>query len=270
MCRVRVKYRGQSAQTHFFVVGDEYTPLLGRTWIRKLRINLFDLENQVENTSVNEVNNSTLVTEIKTKYAELFEKKIGKIPNEKCTLHLRDNAVPKFLPARILLYAMKEKVETELKLLEESGIISKVNSTDWGSPLVTIPKPDDTVRLYVDYKTTVNNQLVDDHYPIPKIEDVLNNLQEGKIFCKIDIYKAYLHLEVDESSKLMQTILTHLGTYVVNRLLFGIKVAPNEFHRVMSKILDGLEGLEKYFDDIIVYGDTEEQCYERKNSVMSG
>lgn len=77
-------------------------------------------------------------------------------------------------------------------------------------------------------------------------------MQERQVFCKLDIYKAYLHVELDEETKLMQTILTHLITFKVNRLLQGIKTEPNEFQRIVSKISSNLDGVVSYFNDIII------------------
>ncbi|XP_055924024.1 uncharacterized protein K02A2.6-like [Eupeodes corollae] len=109
------------------------------------------------------------------------------------------------------------------------------------SPLVIIPKPDGKVRLCVDYKVGVNPQLETAHYPIKRIDELLNQLRNSKYFCRLDLYKAYLHVLVDEESKQVQTISTHRGTYRMNRLSFGIKTAPSEFNRILDQILQGLE-----------------------------
>jgi len=129
--------------------------------------------------------------------------------------------------------------------------------------LVVIPKPDGKLRLCVDYKVAVNPQLESAHYPIPKIEAILNNLRNSKYFCTIDLHKAYLHVLMDKESKKIQTISTQRGTYLVNRLSFGIKTAPSEFHQILDQILAKLDGIITYFDDIIIYGKSIEQTYQR-------
>lgn len=125
---------------------------------------------------------------------------------------------------------------------------------------MVLRKPDGNVRLCVSYNMGVNEQLVNVNYPIKKIDEVLNSLRNSKYFCRLDIYKAYLHLRVDEESSIIQTISTHRGTYKVNRLSFGIKVAPAEFNRVGDQILRGLTKTIAYFDDIIVHRKTLEEC----------
>lgn len=61
-----------------------------------------------------------------------------------------------FKKARPLPYALKETVEKELDRLEAMGIISKVNRSDWASPLIVVPKADKSLRIYGDYMDTIN------------------------------------------------------------------------------------------------------------------
>ncbi|XP_055916502.1 uncharacterized protein K02A2.6-like [Eupeodes corollae] len=197
------------------------------------------------------------------KYSTIFEQRVGCIPNVVCSLKLKEKTKPIYVREREVPFALREKVEKELDELENDGIISKVNTSDWGSPLVIIPKPDGKVRLCVDYKVGVNPQLETAHYPIKRIDELLNQLRNSKYFCRLDLYKAYLHVLVDEESKQVQTISTHRGTYRMNRLSFGIKTAPSEFNRILDQILQGLEGTLSYFDDIIIHGATVTECKER-------
>lgn len=118
--------------------------------------------------------------------------------------------------------------------------------------MVVIPKPDGSVRLCVDYKIAVNPQLKGAHYPIPRIDDILRSLRNAKFFCTLDLFKAYFHVLVDDESRNIQTTSTHRGTYKMNQLSFGIKTAPSEFHRILDQILNDLEGITTYFDDIVV------------------
>lgn len=147
--------------------------------------------------------------------------------------------------------------------MEKNGIITKINTSDWGSPLVVVPKADGRFRMCVDYKVGVNPQLEEAHHPIPKIENALNKLRDSKYFCTLDLYNAYHHVEVDEGSARIQAISTHKGTFQVNRLSQGIKTAPSEFNRILEQILEGLEGVSSYFDDIVVHADTYEKCRAR-------
>jgi len=150
---------------------------------------------------------------------------------------LRENAKPVFHKEREVPHALREKVEKEFNYLEIAGIISKVNLSDWGSPLVIIPKSDGGVRLRVDYKVGVNQRLILANYLIRRFDEILNSLQDSRYFCRLDLFKTYLHLQVDKESSEIRTISTHRGTYRMNRLSFGIKTAPSEFNRIIDQIL---------------------------------
>lgn len=164
-------------------------------------------------------------------------------------LRLRSIAKLSCKPERNAPYALREKVEKELYVLEADEVISKSIISDCGSPSVVIPKEDGTVRHCV-HKVGVNDQLVNSNYLIKKIDDVLKSHRYSKYFCELHLFKAHLHLKTDEESRIIQTISTHRGTYKMNRLCFGIKTAPSEFHRDQS--LKGLSKTRAYFDDIVV------------------
>jgi len=255
---IPIEYNGISTTDEVYIIREDFTPLLGRAWIRKLKINLEELDknqiNTVKTTSVIDVDS------ILTPFEDIFKPEVGCIPNVQCSLKLRQNAVPRFLKHRTIPFALRNKVEEELESLERQGIITKVDTSDWGSPLVVIPKPDGNVRICVDYKPTLNQQLEDSHYPIPNIEEALHNIRDAKYFCTLDLYKAYLHVPVSPDSQILQTMSTHRGTYRVNRLSFGVKTAPGEFHRILGQITIGLKGVITYFDDFLVFGSTLEDC----------
>ena len=93
---------------------------------------------------------------------------------------------------------MKGKIEEELKKLQE-GIIEPVQFSEWAAPIVPILKPDNSIRICGDYKTTVNQFSRVDNYPIPKVEDLLATLGGGEKFAKLDMsfnscLKAYQQL----------------------------------------------------------------------------
>lgn len=175
MVQVSVRYKNRKSNEIMFIVPSDYPPLLGRAWIRHLEINLAELDKKQSNSNIQIVLSVDSSSEIITTYQEIFQPKVECIPNATYSLQLREKAKPVFIKEREIPHAVREKVDTELDNLERDGIITKVDVSDWGSPLVIIPKPDGTVRLCVDYKMHVNPCLKDAHYPIRKIDDILKS-----------------------------------------------------------------------------------------------
>jgi hypothetical protein len=65
------------------------------------------------------------------------------------------------------------QVERELSILENEGLLSNVDTSEWASPIVSVMKPNGSVRIYGDFKTTVNPMLNVDQYPLPRIDELL-------------------------------------------------------------------------------------------------
>ncbi|XP_036346138.1 uncharacterized protein K02A2.6-like [Rhagoletis pomonella] len=235
--KVRVKFNNSISDEEMYVVPDEYDALLGRVWIRHLNINLQQVDkHRVHNINKVNAQNHNSISDIINEFPEVFEERVGCVPEIEITLQLRKGSKPVFYKEREVPYALRDSVEKELEELEASGIISKCERSDWGSPLVIVPKPDGKVRLCVDYKPGVNPQLVAANYPIRRIDEILNSLKGSKYFCRLDLYKAYLHIRVNPES------------------------TPSEFNRIIEQLLSGLNKTMSYFDDILVHGSTEAEC----------
>ena len=84
------------------------------------------------------------------------------------------------------MYAMKPKVDAELKRLEREGLLYKAKFSNWATPIVPVVKPNGTVRICGDYKGTVNPQLKTEEYPLPRIEDIFAKLVGNQRFTKIN------------------------------------------------------------------------------------
>ena len=144
-------------------------------------------------------------------------------------------------------YALKPKVDEELKRLESEGVITKVDRSDWASPIVLVPKSDGSIRLCCDFKVSINQCIDVEQYPLPTTEDLLSTLAGGQYFSKLDLSSAYQQLLVKEDSWKYLTINTHRGLFQYNRLPFGVSSAPAIFQAKVDYILSGLEGVICYW-----------------------
>ncbi|CAH4038755.1 unnamed protein product [Pieris brassicae] len=181
----------------------------------------------------------------------VFKSNLDKILNYKGHFNLKENTQPIFIKPRRIPYTLKTKVDEEIERLCKLGVITKVDHSEWGTPVVPVVKPNGSIRLCGDYKVTLNKVILDEQYPIPMIEDIFAEMNGDKLFCTLDITQAYLNMVMDDESAMLQTLSTHKGTYKVNRIMFSVKVAPCLWQRFMDRLLQGLEGVKCFFDDII-------------------
>ena len=138
-------------------------------------------------------------------------------------------------------------------------------------PAIPVPefKSDGSVRICGDYKLTVNQAVKVDTYPLPLIEDLLASLGGGKSFSKLDLAHAYQQIELEEESRKYVTVNTHKGLFQYNRLPFGEALAPAVFQRTMENLLQGLNNICIYLDDILVTGSSERDHLENLAAVLA-
>ena len=103
---------------------------------------------------------------------------------------------------------------------------------------------------------------------MPRIEELLFVIGQGKIFSRIDLQNAYLQVSVEEDSQKFLVINTHKGLFRFKRLPFGLASSPAIFQRFMSQTLVGIEGVATYLDDILICGRTKEEHDHRLQLVL--
>ena len=255
---VDVKYQGQSSELPLVVAEiKNQPPVLGRNWLSVIRLNWKELFKV-----------STMAEELTTKYKSVFGEGLGTIKEFEARIKVKPDANPKFHKARPVPYALKGAVEAELERLEKEGIISKVEHSEWAAPIVVVPKSDGSIRICGDYKVTVNQALDVDQYPLPTSQDLLSALGGGKQFTKLDLKHAYQQLNLHPESKKFLTINTHKGLYQYNRLPFGVASAPAIFQSTMDQILQGIQGVGCYIDDILVTAPTHSEHLQILEEVL--
>ena len=177
---------------------------------------------------------------------------IGCNPRVCMKLRLKDDTPFRRAPYRIPLHKWRE-VEEQIEELTSKGIIRPSHSP-WASPITLVPKKDGGTRMCVDYRQ-LNSQTLMDTYPLPRIQDILDQLSGSIIYSLIDLQSAYHQIPMDEASIPLTAFVTHKGLYEYTRMPFGLKTAPAIFQRCMNDVLHPLHGtcVLPYLDDICVF-----------------
>ena len=268
---VQVEHLDQSCVLPLHVVHTKSPVLMGRNWLHKFRLDwktikllkISDSDHENPRITTQEKLESLLDT-----YADVFEDKLGTFKSAKAKITLKEGSQPQFRKARQVPYSLRPKVEEELKRFESEGILSKVEWSDWVTPIVPVPKQDGSVRTCGHFKGTINPALQAEQYPLPRIEDIFANLAGGKKFSKIDLRQAYHQIELEEESRKYLTINTSMGLFQYNRLVFGITSAPAIWQRTMDQILEGTSGISCTLDDMIVTGESDAEHLANLEEVL--
>ncbi|XP_031339506.1 uncharacterized protein K02A2.6-like [Photinus pyralis] len=164
--------------------------------------------------------------------------------------------------------SIKKRVEDELNTLQREQVITPVETSEWGTPLVPIIKNDGSLKLCGDYRLTVNRYFKQVQYPLPSVESILMELSGGESFTKLDLSYAYNQISVDDESAMILTWTTHKGLFKVNRLPYGITPASSIFQKVLEQLLQGIKNTANFLDDIIVTGATRKEHVENLKAVL--
>ena len=167
-------------------------------------------------------------------------------------IEIRAEAQPRFCKPRKLPYALETPVRVELDRLVASGVIQKVESSDWATPVVVVHKPNGKVRLCGDYQMTLNPYIPSSVVSGLEIDDTLSKLGKCTLFSKIDLTDAYLQVKLDEGSQMLTVISTPFGLFKYLSLPFGIKSAPYIFQSIMLELTKDLPNVHCHLDDILI------------------
>ena len=167
------------------------------------------------------------------RHKAVFAEELGTYTGPATKIIVDPTQTPRFCKARSVPYALRERVNEQLKQLEAEGIIQPVTHSDGAAPIVPVVKANKQIRIFGDFKQTVNKAARVDVYPIPTVEDILATLAKGKYFSKLDLSQAYNQLPLDDVSRQYTTINTSRGLFQYTRLSFGVSAAPSIFQRVL-------------------------------------
>jgi hypothetical protein len=164
-------------------------------------------------------------------------------------------------PYRMATPELAELKEYINELLEKGFI--HPSSSSWGAPVIFVPKKDDTQRLCVDYRA-LNEVTIKNKYPLPRIDDMFDQLCGTCVFSKIDLRSGYHQLKIRECDIPKTAFVSRYGLYEYTVMSFGLTNAPTYFMYLMNKIF--MKYLDKFvvvfIDDILVYSRSEEEHEE--------
>ena len=110
------------------------------------------------------------------------------------------------------------ELKEQLEELLDKGYI-RPSSSPWGAPVIFVPKKDGTQRMCIDY-CALNEVTIKNKYPLPRIEDLFDQLKGACVFSKIDLRSGYHQLKNKASDIPKTTIITRYGLYEYTIMLF--------------------------------------------------
>jgi hypothetical protein len=134
------------------------------------------------------------------------------------------------------------ELKKQIAELQSKGFI-RPSSSPWGVPVLFVEKKDGTQWMCVDYRS-LNEVTIKNKYPLPRIENLFDQLKGASVFSKIDLRSGYHQLKIRESDIPKITFRIRYGLYEYTVMSFGLTNAPAYFMYLMNKVF--VEYLDKF------------------------
>ncbi|GKC49309.1 putative reverse transcriptase domain-containing protein [Tanacetum coccineum] len=162
-----------------------------------------------------------------------------------------------------------QELSTQLQELSDKGFI-RPSSSPWGAPVLFVKKKDGSFRMCIDYRE-LNKLTVKNRYPLPRIDDLFDQLQGSRVYSKIDLRSGYHQLRVREEDIPKTAFRTRYGHYEFQVMPFGLTNAPAVFMDLMNRVCKPY--LDKFhthhtLDDILIYSKSEEEHAEHLKLIL--
>lgn len=206
-------------------------------------------------------------------YKDLFPKELppGKPPSRgfEHKILLEPGAEPPVRGTYRMSDAELDELKKQLSELLDKGFI-KPSTSPYAAPVLFVKKKDGTLRMCVDYRA-LNKVTVKNRYPLPRTEELLDQLRGAKVFSKLDLRSGYWQVPIAEGDVEKTAFRTRYGHFEFTVMPFGLTNAPATFMGMMNQLLRPYldQFVVVYLDDILVYSKTLEDHREHLQKVFS-
>ncbi|GJU64399.1 putative nucleotidyltransferase, ribonuclease H [Tanacetum coccineum] len=194
-------------------------------------------------------------------FEDVFPEDLSGLPPQR-QVEFRIELVPGATPIAKSPYRLApsemQELSGQLQELQDKGFIRPSHSP-WGAPVLFVKKKDGSLRMCIDYRE-LNKLTVKNRYPLPRIDDLFDQLQGSRFFSKIDLRSGYHQLRVHEDDIPKTAFRTRYGHFEFTVMPFGLTNAPAVFMDLMNRVCKPY--LDKFvivfIDDILIYSKTKE------------
>ncbi|MCO6516618.1 MAG: hypothetical protein J6586_09040, partial [Snodgrassella sp.] len=193
-------------------------------------------------------------------FPDVFPDDLPGLPPER-DVEFSIDLLPGTDPISLTPYRMAPAELRELKIqlqeLLDQGFIQP-SISPWGAPVLFVRKKDGTLRLCIDYRQ-LNRVTIKNRYPLPRIDDLFDQLRGTCVFSKIDLRSGYYQLKIKSEDVPKTAFRTRYGHYEFLVMPFGLTNAPAAFMDLMNRVFQPY--LDRFvivfIDDILVYSRSE-------------
>ncbi|XP_068250381.1 uncharacterized protein [Palaemon carinicauda] len=150
-----------------------------------------------------------------------------------------------------------ESLRSEVQYLIDHKL-AVPSTSPWASPCILVPKANGKLRLCTDYRR-LNKVTIKNSFPLPRINDILDNISNSMILTQIDLLEGYYQVKLTPKAQSISAFVTPFGLFEYVVMPFGLSNAPATFQRLMAEVIRDLPNVYVYLDDIVIANMTWEE-----------
>ena len=204
-------------------------------------------------------------------FSDVFPEELPALPPEReieFCIEVTPGTDPISIPPYRMAPAELKELKVQIQDLIEKGFI-RPSTSPWGAPVLFVKKKDGSLRLCIDYRQ-LNKVTVKNKYPLPRIDDLFDQLQGAQCFFKINLRSGYHQLRIREEDIPKTAFRTRYGHYEFLVMSFGLTNAPAAFMDLMNRVFRPFldQFVIVFIDDILVYSHSEPEHEEHLKMVL--
>jgi len=204
-------------------------------------------------------------------YKDVFPEDLPGLPPPReieFSIELVPGTQPISIPPYRMAPAEMKELKSQLQELTDKGFIQP-STSPWGAPVLFVKKKDGSMRMCIDYRQ-LNKATIKNKYPLPRIDELFDQLQGAKVFSKIDLRSGYYQLRIKPNDISKAAFRTRYGHFEYLVMPFGLTNAPAAFMDLMNRVfrpyLD--QFVIVFIDDILVYSSNKSEHEEHLRTVL--
>ena len=195
-------------------------------------------------------------------YEDVFPDELPGLPPQRVVdfgIELHPGTSPISMTPHRMAPVELQELKVQLQELLDKGFI-RLSASPWGAQVLFAKKKDKTLRLFIDHRQ-LNRVRIKNRYPLPRIDDLFDQLRGARVYFKINLRTGYHQLKVRETDIPKTAFRTRYGHFEFTLMPFGLKNTPTTFidlmHRVFQPYLDQFAVV--FVDDILIYSQSERE-----------
>lgn len=205
------------------------------------------------------------------KYNEIFPEELpAKLPPKRNIEHGIELELGTSPPSRPPYRFMEQdELKKQLKQLLDNQLI-RPSCSPYGSPVLFVKKKSGELRMCIDFRA-LNNITIKNKYPLPRVDDLLDQLSTGRYFSKLDLTSGYWQVRIKNNDIPKTAFRTRYGHFEFMVMPFGLTNAPATFQHLMNSIFQDFldDFVIVYLDDIMIYSKTYEEHLKHLEMVFA-